>query len=280
MKVLIHRIYIFILIAITASITAYLIYLGKSYYALPLSERFYSPLHETLKPSGFLGHGLGIIGTFLVAFGVVMYMVSKRYGIFDRFIRLKYLLEFHIFLCVLGPILILFHTTFKVGGLVSIAFWSMVMVVASGVVGRFIYVQIPRSDNGSALSLDEIHKRQTETLNNLTLYLGKTDISVNDMLGNSRNFIPGIKGFIENKKNIYRIKSELSRFNLTSSERKHILSFVKNEIYMIGRINRLQKMQNLFKYWHVAHLPFALIMLVIALVHISVSLFFGYTWMF
>jgi hypothetical protein len=63
-------------------------------------------------------------------------------------------------------------------------------------------------------------------------------------------------------------------------ERRHVLSFAKNEIYMIGRINRLQKMQTFFKYWHVAHLPFALIMLVIALVHMGVSLFFGYNWIF
>jgi hypothetical protein len=278
MKKLVHSFFIFFLLLITIAITAYLVHFGQTYYALPLTERFYNDLHIYLKPSGFLGHGLGIIGTFMIAFGVVMYMVSKRYGIFDRFIRLKYLLEFHIFLCVLGPILILFHTTFKFGGLVSIAFWSMVTVVASGVVGRFIYVQIPRSDDGRALTIQEIE--QNEMLNNFNMFLGKTDISIADILGDSRKFIPGLKGFISNKKNIYRITKELKQLDLNKSERKNILRFVKNEIYMIGRINRLQKMQNLFKYWHIAHLPFAIIMLVIVLVHVTVSLFFGYKWIF
>jgi hypothetical protein len=34
------------------------------------------------------------------------------------------------------------------------------------------------------------------------------------------------------------------------------------------------------RYWHVAHLPFALIMLVIMLIHVAVALIFGYNWIF
>jgi hypothetical protein len=39
-------------------------------------------------------------------------------------------------------------------------------------------------------------------------------------------------------------------------------------------------MQNLFKYWHVAHLPFALIMLVIMIIHVAVTVTFGFRWIF
>jgi len=39
-------------------------------------------------------------------------------------------------------------------------------------------------------------------------------------------------------------------------------------------------MQEFLRYWHVAHLPFALIMLVIMIVHIIVALLFGYKWIF
>jgi hypothetical protein len=39
-------------------------------------------------------------------------------------------------------------------------------------------------------------------------------------------------------------------------------------------------MQNLFKYWHVAHLPFALMLLIIMVIHIAVVLTFGYKWIF
>ncbi|MEZ4987706.1 MAG: hypothetical protein R2795_22200 [Saprospiraceae bacterium] len=71
-------------------------------------------------------------------------------------------MEFHIFLCTLGPVMILFHTAFKFGGIVSISFWSMVIVVASGVIGRFIYVQIPRTIEGRELSLAELQEMKIE----------------------------------------------------------------------------------------------------------------------
>lgn len=73
--------------------------------------------------------GLGILGTFMILFGVSIYIARKRYNFLAKYIRLKYLLEFHIFLCTFGPILVVFHTTFKFNGIVSIAFWSMVAVV-------------------------------------------------------------------------------------------------------------------------------------------------------
>jgi hypothetical protein len=58
------------------------------------------------------------------------------------------------------------------------------------------------------------------------------------------------------------------------------MKLVRREISLNRRIDRLQLMQNLFKYWHVAHLPFALIMLVIMMVHVGAAIAFGYTWVF
>src|SRR5210317_2089304 len=150
------------MVFITVATTIYLIYTGYDYYNTPLEERFYHPNHSWFKPSGTFGHGLGILGTLMILFGVSIYIARKRYNLLSKFIRLKYLLEFHIFLCFLGPILILFHTAFKFGGIVSIAFWSMVAVVLSGVIGRFIYIQIPRTIEGRALSLNEVQNMKTD----------------------------------------------------------------------------------------------------------------------
>ncbi len=151
-----HRLFITILTIIVIVTTILLIYVGFSYYNLPLEERFYHDDHKFLKPSGVLGHGLGIIGTLLIIIGVSTYMARKRFRSWSRFGTLKHWLEFHIFLCTLGPIMILFHTSFKFGGIVSISFWSMVAVFLSGIIGRFIYIQIPRSIEGRELSLGEI----------------------------------------------------------------------------------------------------------------------------
>ena len=154
--------FIIVMVVIILAAIAYLIYTGYTYYQTSLEERFYHPRHNWFKPSGVYGQGLGIVGTFLIVFGVAIYIARKRYNFLSKYIRLKYLLEFHIFLCTLGPILILFHTAFKFGGIVSIAFWSMVAVVLSGVVGRFIYIQIPRTIEGRELSLNEVKNMKTD----------------------------------------------------------------------------------------------------------------------
>ncbi len=160
-----HNLYIAIMVIITIAVTIYLIFIGYTYYSTPLEERFYHPQHTWFKPSGIYGQGLGIIGTFMILFGVVIYIARKRYNFLSKLIRLKYLLEFHIFLCTLGPILVLFHTTFKFGGIVSVAFWSMVAVVLSGVAGRFIYIQIPRTIEGRELTLNEVKELKTDLAN-------------------------------------------------------------------------------------------------------------------
>lgn len=152
---------------------------GYSYYITPIEERFFHDLHTLLKPSGLLGHGFGIVGTLLIIFGVSLYMLRKRYRIFSRMGLLKYWLEFHIFLCTVGPILILFHTAFKFGGIVSISFWSMVAVFVSGILGRFIYLQIPRSIQGNELTFDELQNRNNALSNQL-----KNKYQINDSLLN------------------------------------------------------------------------------------------------
>ncbi|MCB0526608.1 MAG: hypothetical protein KDC86_18980, partial [Saprospiraceae bacterium] len=107
MSKLAHRIYIAILVTIVVATSIYLFVKGYSYYNTPLEERFYHPDHEQFKPSGIYGHGLGIVGTLLILIGVFGYMAKKKFKSLARLGRLKYWLEFHIFLCTLGPIMIL-----------------------------------------------------------------------------------------------------------------------------------------------------------------------------
>ena len=61
---------------------------------------------------------------------------------------------------------------------------------------------------------------------------------------------------------------------------RKVARLIDNELSLNNRIERLQIMRKLFKYWHVAHLPFALIMLIIMVIHVVVTLTFGYRWIF
>lgn len=273
------------MVAITLVVSAYLIFTGMDYYATSLEERFYHPRHGWFKPSGVYGHGIGILGTLMILFGVVIYIARKRYDFLVRYIRLKHLLEFHIFLCTLGPILVLFHTAFKFGGIVSIAFWSMVAVVLSGVVGRFIYIQIPRTIEGRAMNLNEVQDIKTSLGTSLREKLGGDDVVMN-LLTTATASVQGaprksmVGKFFDDRKTISKIRTTLEEKEFSSQEQRSLIGMVKEEIALANKISRLSKMQQLFEYWHVAHLPFALIMLIILVIHVGVTLAFGYKWIF
>ena len=76
------------------------------------------------------------------------------------------------------------------------------------------------------------------------------------------------------------VKNILKRNNLPKEEYKKLMTLVKDDIRLNRKIDRLDMMHNLFKYWHVAHLPFAIIMLIIMIIHVGVTLLFGYRWIF
>ena len=276
----IHRVYILSMAAIVIAVTIYLTYTGYAYYSLPLEERFYHPKYNWFKPSGIFGQGLGVVGTAIILFGVTIYILHKRYNILGRKIRLKYLLEFHIFLCTLGPILILFHTSFKFGGIVSVAFWSMVAVVLSGVIGRFIYIQIPRTIEGRALSLSEIHDSRQSLIQKLESHQGINPDILSVILNDRREQNWSISNYFKNKSLKRNIRSNLLAERVSIKDRRYILNIVGEEMALASRIGRLKQMQNLFKYWHVAHMPFALIMLIIVVIHIIVTISLGYKWIF
>lgn len=280
----VHFIYIWTMVAVVVAVTGYLAYTGFSYYELPLEERFYHPRHAWFKPSGAFGHGIGILGTLMILFGVVLYIARKRYNFMARQLRLKYLLEFHIFLCTLGPILVLFHTAFKFGGLVSVAFWSMVAVVASGVIGRFIYIQIPRTIEGRELSLNEVKGLRSDVVETLRAKAGLDEDLLGMVVRADKEEETSNKSWwaqrMRERKVLSAIRSDLRKKGVSGQERKAVVEMVKEEFALSHRIGRLLLMQRLFKYWHVAHLPFALIMLIILIIHVAVTLAFGYRWIF
>ena len=284
-----HFIYIFVLSLIVITAFFAITFYGFSYYRLGIEDRFFHPDHLILKPSGVWGHGLGIIGSVLIIIGVAFYMIRKRFRAFTRVGILKYWLEFHIFLCTLGPILILYHTTFKFGGLVAISFWSMVAVFLSGIIGRFIYIQIPRTIEGRELSLNEVREMKSSIGNNIQNLVALDDESYNIIVESTKtkvelyhkNFLVRyIRKYSDDMKTLRNVKAVLHRNKFTKEQQKPVLDLVKSDISLNRRIESLVIMQNMFKYWHVAHLPFALVMLIIMIIHVAVTIVFGYRWIF
>jgi hypothetical protein len=288
---ILHRIYIWSFIIVGLTVTILLAVDGFSYYYTSIENRFFHPNHSSLKPSGIIGHGLGIIGTFMMILGVATYMIRKRKPRLVGFGYLKHWLEFHIFLCSVGPVLILYHTSFKFGGIVSVSFWSMAAVVLSGVVGRFIYIQIPRSIQGNELEIEDINMMSA----NLTAKL-KSEFGINGIISERlesisfihqyENLSLGIsiilifKDYFRSLLLLRKIYKEIDYMNLAKRKANRIKDLAKSKIVFQRKIGMLRTMQKFFKYWHILHLPFAIIMFVIMFIHVIITILFGYRWIF
>ncbi len=286
-----HRIYVVLFIIVGAGVTVLLAVNGYQYYSTPLEERFFQSQNELLKPSGVWGHGFGIIGSLMMIAGVAIYMIRKRVRRFFNVGFLTHWLEFHIFLCSVGPILVLYHTAFKFGGIVAVSFWSMVAVVASGVAGRFIYVQIPRTIQGKELSFGELNSMNEDLTQRL-----KSEYSINGNIiarlekhsqtekykrvGFGTSFAMMVQDYFGTRSVLSQIKRELRHLNLRTEREKEILRISRSKLVLSRKIGMLRTTQKLFRYWHIVHLPFAITMFVIMFIHIVVTIVFGYKWIF
>ena len=100
--------------------------------------------------SDLFGHGLGIIGFVLMLMTEILYSLRKRMRTV-RFGRMSMWLRFHIFSGLVGPYMVLLHTSWKFNGLAGVTTLLTVIIVISGFVGRYIYTRIPRTADGNVI---------------------------------------------------------------------------------------------------------------------------------
>jgi hypothetical protein len=89
-----------------------------------------------------------------------------------------------------------------------------------------------------------------------------------------------IKDFFRVKKFLRKLRKNITTSKFYKKRRKELINKAQAEIILSRRLGMLRTMQNLFRYWHIAHLPFALVMFVIMIVHVLVTIAFGYKWIF
>ena len=111
------------------------------------------------------GHALGIIGFILMLMTEILYSLRKR-SRSARWGRMSSWLEFHIFTGLVGPFMVLLHTSWKFNGLAGVSTLFTVIIVISGFIGRYIFTRIPRTIDGVEIegSLSEAALRQARRL--------------------------------------------------------------------------------------------------------------------
>jgi len=267
-----------------------ILFWGQEYYLTPISERAHSDLHSLFKPSGTIGIGLGIVGTASIVLGVGIYGLRKRVHLLGRLGELAIWLELHIYLCTLGPVLILFHTAFKFGGIVSIAFWCMMIVAVSGFFGRYLFAHIPSAIHGQFRSLEALRVEQEELVESIKRDFGAHGEEVEKVLASGtprrpRGFLQALvihtRHALSKRKRVRKIEQLMSRRGAHRNHeqplylRETLIELVRRQVELEQQIVLLQPFQAVFKFWHIMHIPLTIVMFVIVAGHIAVAILFG-----
>jgi hypothetical protein len=270
---------------------------GASYYLLPMEERPFSDKHALLKPSGTVGLKLGILGTVLF-FIIFLYALRKLIPWLGRIGSARHWMDFHVIAGVTAPIVIAFHASFKFRGIAGIAFWIMLAVALSGIVGRYLYSQIPRSLNAAELSLNDLASSEQE----LTDALSSQSIFSNEQLQRVLNVPTGehirrigpLLALGEmfaldlrlpfqvaslrraSSTSIDNLRTIGGLFSSSNPEVERVVRLVRRKASFSRRVVFLGHTQRVFHLWHVIHRPFSYAFAVLAVMHIVVVMGLGF----
>jgi hypothetical protein len=282
-----------IAIALIVGILAY----GFDYYIAGPNDRPFMAKHVLLRPSGRIGVKLGMLGfgMFLVIF---LYPLRKHWAWLGRIGLSRHWLDYHVLLGISAPFVIALHASFKFRGFAGIAFWIMVAVSVSGVIGRYLYGQIPRRVNAAEYSRKELQDLQAKMAEQLA---GQRLLRESDVRSALR--LPSqetVDALFTPIALIYMFMLDLARPFRIARLRTHALSgseyittlggllatrhfelekaiaVAREEAALSKRILFLSRSQQVFHLWHVIHKPFSYSFAILALIHIGVVLAMGF----
>ena len=238
------------------------------------------------------GYLLGIIGGSLMII-LLLYPVSKRVAILTRWIPIRYWFGIHMLFGIVGPTLILFHSNFHLGSInSSIALICMLLVAASGLVGRYIYVHIHHGLYGARITLNELRKESdnnhTKLLNMYTVD-GKLESCLDEM---EKKALQSYTGLLTNMLHVIsltvsarRLKADVAHLvkdgfykdssnttaadgNASEADSTLVIDSVNRYTLALRRTAAFKLYERLFSLWHILHLPLFIMMIITAIIHI------------
>jgi hypothetical protein len=257
---------------------------GWEYYRAPLGTRGYLPEHPLLRPSGPVGLTLGVCGVMSMLM-TLPYYVRKRWRVLARIGTPKQWLEVHIFFGIVGPVLITLHTSFKFNGIVSVAYWLMMTVWASGFVGRYLYVRIPKTIRGAELSFTQVEEQLTRSQQQLQATalppavqreLEAFEAAVLRARGRAPGAIDLFFGELRVRARLMLLQRHLRAAGVDIAAITAVVDAAAERATLARRLAHLQRTRHLFELWHVFHRPLVVGLFVIVAFHVGIALFFGY----
>ncbi|MCC7405221.1 MAG: hypothetical protein IT288_12555 [Bdellovibrionales bacterium] len=264
--------------------------LGWEYWALNYIPRLsllvslqqqlpeFKDFNLTTAPGKTISYALGWAGLTIMLL-TNFYVLRKRLSVMQNLGKLEAWLDYHIFCGLFGPTLIVFHSDFKVGGLVAISFWSMMISVASGAVGRYFFVKVGRTKAQLEHQSEAWSKKLTDALkrNNIASdspefeetrqrffrFVGTPEVKIDFLTALWGSLVSDFRAMF------FAIPEVVSGWPPETRKYLYFWAISARDVQLLDPFRRA------LGYWHAFHFPFTMLMYITAIIHVAVALLFG-----
>src|SRR5262249_42455669 len=216
--------------------------------------------------------------------GTALMVIAAIYPIFRRIRSFRWLasntmwFDFHMMSGTVGPMFIILHSALTFASWGGAAFWSMAIVVLSGVIGRYLYTQVPDMLNGR--ELEELDHERAFARVRAANPVAMADIDRElerhkkraDAIARTGGVIWSLLWIlVEDLRRLDRWwsrRSRLGRLGMTGAARRDLVRRTGRAM----RIHRSRvlapKAQLMLHSWKKVHVPFTVIMTAFTVVHV------------
>jgi len=247
------------------------------------------------------GYNLGLIGGLMMVL-LLLYPLRKRIKFFENLGFLPFWFKWHMVLGILGPLFIIFHSTYHFyipfihpqgSTNAAVAMYCMLLVSGSGTFGRFFYTKIHNGLYGRQATVNDIRSEMEQTRNIKSMFSFAPHVESTleafrahaEKIGQGTGY--GFVNFIKvgfqatwlkrslskELQQIMENQAEENNYNaqqLAGMDVMYLDYRAKIEAYLraVRDSAQFHTYERLFSWWHVFHIPLVYMMVFSALYHV------------
>jgi hypothetical protein len=246
---------------------------------------------DLYKPGSTFGYNLGLVGG-LMMLTLLLYPLRKRIPALDRLGSMMGWFKYHMVLGIGSPVLILFHSTFRpVSMNGKVAFYSMIMVLLSGIVGRYVYRHVHVGLYGRELTLADAERELTDSADGLSSVFAMQPTILQRLQefreaalkpggGALRRTWRFLTLHWQGRLMMYSTRSLVNKALAETAEKQrwtnaqrglgHQLAIKQITAYVdaVCKTASYSAWQYIFSLWHLVHIPFLYLLIISAIAHV------------